>query len=123
MARSRKSPLYEWLEASPRDWVLFLAALAGLAIGLWAFARFIAWMRDDEDNAAAEQMMLTQYTEMHRDGDLSEEEYRSIKGRLLERLGDPEGSATAVAPDDVADSSDDSTEPDSDVADETDHSA
>lgn len=80
-------------------------------------------MRDGEDNAAAEQMMLTQYTEMHRDGDLSEEEYRSIKGRLLERLGDPVDSAAAVKSDDANASSDDDAKADSDPADETDHAA
>ena len=112
--------MYEWLEASPREWGLFLAAFAGLAVGLWAFARFIAWMRDGEDNAAAEQMMLTQYTEMHRDGDLSEEEYRSIKGRLLERLSDAEDSGAAVKPDDASNSSDVDVEPDSETTDETD---
>lgn len=44
--------------------------------------------RDNEDPAAAEQQMLAQIRDLHRQGDLSEDEYRSIKGRLVKRLGD-----------------------------------
>ena len=85
--------MWKLLEGSPREWFWFLSGLAGLAVVLWAFVRFVAWMRDGEDTAAAEQMMLTEISELHRGGDLSEEEYRSIKGRLLERLEDSAGSA------------------------------
>lgn len=86
VARQQDTILWKLLDASPREWGWFLGGLAGLAATLWAFARFIAWMRDDEDTAAAEQMMLTEIGDLHRGGDLSDEEYRSIKGRLLERL-------------------------------------
>lgn len=93
------------LEGSPREWLWFLGGLAGLVVGLWLFSRLVAWMRDDEDPAAAEQMMLTEIGELHRDGDLSEEEYRSIKGRLLERLED---SADSEEPQNPEDESEDS---------------
>ncbi len=93
MARQEDTTLWKLLDGSPKEWFWFLGGLAGLAAVLWAFVRFVAWMRDDEDTAAAEQMMLTEIGEMHRGGDLSQEEYRSIKGRLLERLEDSVGSA------------------------------
>lgn len=103
----QKDPIWELLEGSPREWGWFLGGLAGLAVVLWAFSRFIAWMRDDEDNAAAEQMMLTEISELHRGGDLSEEEYRSIKGRLLERLEESDEFARPRKSDDDTTSEDD----------------
>ncbi len=99
-------PIWKLLEGSPKEWGWFLGGLIGIAVALWAFTRFIAWMRDDEDTAAAEQMMLTEIGELHRGGDLSEEEYRSIKGRLLERLQESDDSAKPEASDDESTSED-----------------
>ncbi|MFK7818040.1 MAG: hypothetical protein AB8G99_04945 [Planctomycetaceae bacterium] len=86
MARQKDSLLWKLMDASPKEWGWFVGGLAGLVVVLWAFARFIAWMRDDEDTTATEQLMLTEIGDLHRGGDLTDEEYRSIKGRLLERL-------------------------------------
>ena len=99
-------PIWKLLEGSPREWAWFLGGLVCLTVALWAFTRFIAWMRDDEDTAAAEQMMLTEISELHRGGDLSEEEYRSIKVRLLERLEESDNFAGPDTSDDESTSDD-----------------
>ncbi|MGH7127621.1 MAG: hypothetical protein ACREJB_06990 [Planctomycetaceae bacterium] len=50
----------------------------------------VVWIRrrlqGHEDHTALDQAMLSQIGELHRQGDLSDEEYRSIKGRLVQRL-------------------------------------
>lgn len=102
MARQQDTLIWKLLEGSPREWFWFVCGLGGLVFVLWVFARFIAWMRDDEDTAAAEQMMLTEISELHRGGDLSDEEYRSIKGRLLERLENSDAFAKPAERDEQA---------------------
>ena len=42
-----------------------------------------AWYREDSDDAASQDDLLLQFRDLHRQGGLSEDEYRSIKGRLL----------------------------------------
>lgn len=92
VAQQQDDILWNLLDGSPVEWGWFVGGLAGLAAVLWAFTRFAAWVRDDEDTAATGQMMLTDINELHRGGDLSDEEYRSIKGRLLERLEESDDS-------------------------------
>ena len=110
MARQEDTLIWKLLEGSPREWLWFLSGLAGLCVVFWAFSKFLAWMRDDEDPAAAEQMMLTEISELHRGGDLTEEEYRSIKGRLLERLGGVGDSLENPKTDDSTSSAEDPPE-------------
>ena len=62
-------------------------------------ARLTTTVTDDIDPAETDRQMLTAVNELHSQGELSEEEYRSIKGRLVTRLSnkpppsDSEGSA------------------------------
>lgn len=71
--------LYDWIG------LLVFAALA-----IW----FIFWIRSRflgrDDPAAVEHQMLSGLTDLRREGGLTEEEYRSIKGQLAKKL---EGSA------------------------------
>ncbi|MEX2286220.1 MAG: hypothetical protein WD648_03965 [Planctomycetaceae bacterium] len=80
-----------WLGIDASIWKL-IAASCGLFVCLvvagWLMIRIRSRYRDNEDPAAAEQQMLAQIRDLHRQGDLSEDEYRSIKGRLVKRLGD-----------------------------------
>ena len=71
------------LEASLLEWIALIAAVAFAA---WLIFRIRARFRGGDDPAAADHGMLMQISELRRRGDLSEEEYRSIKGRLVERL-------------------------------------
>jgi hypothetical protein len=80
-----------WLGIDVAVWKL-IAASCGVfvcfAIAGWLIIRIRSRYRGNEDPAVAEQQMLSQIRDLHRQGDLSEDEYRSIKGRLVKRLGD-----------------------------------
>jgi hypothetical protein len=76
-------------ELDPKIWKLVGATLvlfASLAFAAWLVLRIRSRYRDNEDPAAVEHQMLMQLRDLRRQGDLSEDEYRSIKGRLIERL-------------------------------------
>lgn len=75
--------LSDFFRASIFVWVLLFALVGAL---IWAIVWLKARYWGHEDPAAADHQMLTQLGELRRNGDLSEEEYRSIKGRLVERL-------------------------------------
>jgi hypothetical protein len=64
-------------------WIGLFFALLVLA---WAVSRIRAWFREDDDPVGNTQEMLSEIREMYVEGDLSEEEFRSIKGRLTERV-------------------------------------
>jgi len=75
-----------FFEAGILEWLSFFATILAFAVILWLVFRIRAWLSDDVDAAESEQELLIQMMEMHREGDLSEEEYRSIKHRLAVRL-------------------------------------
>jgi len=89
------------LASSTKFWKFFKASalpFAGLVLILLLAAWLIAWIRNryrgHEDHAAASAQMLLQFRELHREGDLSEEEYRSIKNRLIQTMdGTARGSS------------------------------
>ena len=84
----------------------------GIMIMFWIRSRF----RDDADSDTDPHSMLTQIRELRREGELTDEEYRSIKGRLVERL---DGSSSAPHPPEQADgTSESAVSAESDVADE-----
>jgi uncharacterized membrane protein len=74
------------LSESLWTWIGLIFALALLA---WIISRVRAWYREDDDPAGNAREMLSEIREMYVEGDLSEEEFRSIKGRLTERLDRP----------------------------------
>lgn len=44
-----------------------------------------SWYRGDSEDAADSDQLMLQFRDLHRQGGLSEDEYRSIKGRLTSR--------------------------------------
>lgn len=62
-----------------------LAALSGL-VGIAYALR--SWYQDDADPAADRHEMLLQFRELNRQGHLSEDEFRSIKCRLVDGAED-----------------------------------
>jgi hypothetical protein len=71
------------LQASLLEWIGLIAAIA---FAVWLIFRIRARFRGGDDPEAVDHGMLMQISELRRRGDLSEEEYRSIKGRLVERI-------------------------------------
>ena len=59
-----------------------ILALAGMA---YAVLRIRAWYRDGDDPADTQREMLRQFRESTLRGDLSDEEFRSIKGQMNRR--------------------------------------
>ncbi len=80
--------LWKLVNASLLQWIGLLVAVVVL-VGV--IIRIRTLFREDADAAADTHQLLTSISDLHREGDLSEDEYRSIKGRLIERLGDNPG--------------------------------
>lgn len=76
-------------EVFQASWHWWLALFAIVAVGAWLLFRIRARFRDSEDPAEDTHRLLMQAGEMHRQGGLSEEEFRSIKSRLIEPLDHP----------------------------------
>lgn len=70
----------------------FLAALAGVTFIVWLFFKFRAWFREGDDRTANKLEMLTQFQDLHQQGELSEDEYRLIKSRLTRLPASDESS-------------------------------
>lgn len=66
--------------------VMSLQTLLGLVIAIsvagWLVFRMRARFREDSGRADDKLEMLTQFRELHQQGELTEDEYRLIKGRL-----------------------------------------
>lgn len=83
MPLAAEEKLHRVLSESMWTWIGLVFALLILA---WGIRRIRAWYREDDDPAGNAREMLSEIREMYVEGDLSEEEFRSIKGRLTERL-------------------------------------
>ena len=59
-----------------------VTAIAVLAIAIYLIR---AWLRENDGPAASEFELLSEYREMHRRGELSDEEFRIIKGQMAPR--------------------------------------
>jgi hypothetical protein len=59
------------------------------AIGVLTVAVYLirSWLRDNDGPAASTHELLAEYREMNRRGELSDEEFRIIKGRMAPRIG------------------------------------
>ena len=60
-----------------------------LLVLAWAAFRLRSWFGEDEDHADANQELLIHLKQMRSHGDVSEEEFRNIKGRLSQELVTP----------------------------------
>ena len=82
--RQKRQFISRLLDGSLGEWMAFLAASLAILGTVWVFCRIKAWYCEDSDTAGSETEMLLQIRELRREGDLSDEEYRSIKSRLIE---------------------------------------
>ncbi|MDA1233041.1 MAG: hypothetical protein O2856_19930 [Planctomycetota bacterium] len=68
------------------NWWQFLFATLCLVALIWSIVRLISRVHEDVDPAESDQDMLNAISEMRREGDLTEDEYRSIKSQLMGRM-------------------------------------
>lgn len=83
---SKKTDWWKLLQLPDVSWLQFLFAGAFLVVLIWAILRLVARVNEDVDPADADQEMLSLLNELRREGDLSEDEFRSIKGQIVGRL-------------------------------------
>jgi len=65
---------------APWQWAITLVVAC---VGVWSIFQMRAWFREDAGRADDNLKMLTQFRDLHRQGGLSEDEYRLIKSRLV----------------------------------------
>ena len=75
------------------------------AIGVLAVAIYLirSWLRDNDGPAASVHELLAEYRDLHRRGELSDEEFRIIKGRMAPRI---KGTSDPIRNDDKSDKDD-----------------
>lgn len=69
-----------------------VALIVALSVLIWGIFRIRSWYREDDDPDALHQEMLWQIRDLQRQGDLSEQEYRSIKSQIQNRMDPTDGS-------------------------------
>jgi len=77
---------------TPFEWVISVVALS---VAAWSIGWLRSHFREDSDDADGTLEMLTQFRDLHQEGGLSDDEFRSIRSRLSRRV--QEVSATAVS--------------------------
>ena len=93
MGQGNREELARVMQAS---WIAWFGLFALLAVAAWLVLRIRARFRDRDDPTEGGHRMLMQMGELHRQGGLSDQEYRSIKSKLSGpvdhsmRGGDPE---------------------------------
>ena len=92
--------LAKWDWSSPElpvdSWWFFVGVLFVLIVFIWVVARLTAAATDDMDPADVDRQMLTAVSELRSRGELTQEEFRSIKSRLVVRLSDETRSNDSV---------------------------
>ncbi len=92
----------ELLQLPVKSWWGLLIALTLLVALIWWIIRLVARVNEDTDPAEADRQMLMAIHELHREGDLDNEEFRSIKSQIVVRLtsedSSPEDSRKAAKP-------------------------
>lgn len=86
MSRNTNRQLLRLLDGELAEWLPILAGIVIAIFLIWAIVRFRTWYQDDDDPEAADQQLLARLSELQREGDLTGEEYRSIKGQIIDRM-------------------------------------
>jgi len=82
----RTNDWLDLLQLPDFSWWHLLFAAACLVVLIWSIVRFVSSIHEDVDPAESEQDMLNAISELKRQGDLTEVEYRSIKSQLVDRI-------------------------------------
>jgi hypothetical protein len=82
----RKTDWMKLLQLPNVSWWQFLFASACLVVAVWGILRLVSRVNEDVDPAEADREMLQRLNELRREGDLTEDEFRSIKSQIVGRL-------------------------------------
>ena len=88
MARGGRKDLEDLVREFVESGFLLLGLVLAIGAGLWIVFWIRSRLADDEGSATEDHRLLTQIADLKEQGDLTDEEYRSIKGRLVERIDD-----------------------------------
>lgn len=83
---SRKTDWWKLLQLPDLSWLPLLIAAACVIVVVWAIVRLVSRVNEDVDPAEADREMLLALNDLRREGDLTEDEFRSIKGQITGRL-------------------------------------
>ncbi|MFN9721405.1 MAG: hypothetical protein ACK58L_22125, partial [Planctomycetota bacterium] len=86
LVQGKKVDIWEMLDLQDIGWVELLGAAALMVVMIWAILRFVSRVNEDVDPAEADREMLQALMDLRREGQVSEDEFRSIKGHLVGRL-------------------------------------
>lgn len=64
-----------------------LSVVAGIGVLAILIYWIRVWVRDNEDSAGSTLELLSEYRELNRRGELTDEEYRIIKSRMVPQIG------------------------------------
>ena len=81
------------------SWLVFAVVLIALIVFILLIARLVTRATEDSDPAEIDRQMLTAINDLRRKGDLPQEEFRSIKGQLIDRLKEGQTSSAATSSD------------------------
>ncbi len=81
------------------SWLVFAVVLIALVVFIWLISRLVTHATEDSDPTEVDRQMLTTINDLHRKGDLSQKEFRSINGQLVARLHDDRKSSAAGSSD------------------------
>ena len=77
---------YKLLQLPDVSWISFLVATSSLIVVIWVIVRLVSRVNEDVDPAEADREMLQALNDLRREGDLTEDEFRLIKGQITNRL-------------------------------------
>ncbi len=105
----KNSILAIWNWSAPKlpfdEWWFFGVALVLLMVSIWVVARLLMPTTEDVDPAEIDRQMLSAVNELRSQGELTHEEFRSIKSRLVTRLSaKPDSRELGVNPEELTDS-------------------
>ncbi len=83
---SRKTDWWKLLQLPDISWLPLLISGACVVVVVWTIVRLISRVNEDVDPAEADREMLQALNDLRREGDLTEDEFRSIKGQITGRL-------------------------------------
>lgn len=86
MSRNTIRRFLQLLDGDLVEWLPIFAGVLIAVVLIWSIVRIKTWFQGDDDPDAADEQLLAGLVDLQREGDLTHEEYRSIKSRIIDRM-------------------------------------